>query len=457
MYLFLIIYLSLFFLAFYSILTNKIENVVYFIIFGLPIYITSLSIAHLYDLKFLIPFLQSTKEIILLSSLLVLFYKNKDYIVLNNIDKLIIFYLIFIFIYIILPIGPASFYQKLISTKTIAFFPIVYFVGRLIDPNTLSIEKIFKLISLFGIFVAVVLIFELLFYQNLQNITGYADFMSNYFSQESSGNFGLSWTFETDNGLKRFASIYSMPLEHAAGTLITISAILSLMLNDNLKINLDKFLLISIVATIISIIFALSRASFLGYILIIYTFLIITNNIKLKFFINIGLVFSIILSFFLIKDEIKNFFVGTINFTNSSSLTHLLAWTEAIISIYNHPMGIGLGSIGNFVNKENSFFAGENEFLIIGVQVGIVPMIIYLFLYFNIIKIAIKSIKLYIGKVKKTALFLLFVKLGLIVPLLTSEIESYIYISYFTWFISGYLLNILSTENRFKSVETIYD
>jgi hypothetical protein len=456
MYLFLIIYLSLFFISFYSILTNKIENVVYFIIFGLPIYITSLSVAHLYDFKFLIPFLQSTKEIIFLCALLFLLNKNKHYIVLNNIDKLILFYLIFIISYIILPIGPASVYQKLISTKTIAFFPIIYFVGRFIEPNALNIEKIFKLISLFGIFVAIVLIFEIFFYQNLQNITGYADFMSNYFNQETSGNFGLSWTFETDNGLKRFASIYSMPLEHAAGTLITISAILSLLISDNYKINIDKFLLLSIVATIISIIFALSRASFLGYIIIIYAFLIITNNRRLKLLINIGLVFIFLTSVFLIKDDIKSFFIGTINFTNSSSLTHLLAWTEAIITIYNHPMGIGLGSIGSFVNKENSFFAGENEFLIIGVQVGIVPMILYLFIYFNIIKIALKSIKIYNGKVRKTSLFLFFVKLGLIVPLLTSEIESYIYISYFTWFMSGYLLNILSRENKIKAVGTIY-
>jgi hypothetical protein len=456
MYIFLIIYLALFFLSFYSILYYKIKNVVYFIIFGLPIYITTLSIAHLYEFNFLIPFLQFTKEIIILSAFILLLIKNKNHIILNNIDKFLIFYLIFIISYIILPIGASSIYQKIISTKTIAFFPIVYFVGRFVETNSINIEKIFKLISLVGIFVACVIIIELFFYQNLQSITGYADFMSNYFNQTPSGSFGLSWTFETDNGLKRFASIYSMPLEHAAATLITISAILSLSLNDNFKIELNQFFYISLISSIISILFALSRASFIGYLIIIYAFLIITKNKKLKYILNIGLIFSFFLTIIFIKDDIKNFFIGTINFTNSSSLTHLLAWTEAIITIYNHPMGIGLGSIGNLINKENSFFAGENEFLIIGVQVGIIPMLIYLLVYFNIIIIALKSIKNFNGKIKKTAFFLFFVKLGLIVPLLTSEIESYIYISYFTWFISGYLLNILSTENRSKVTQVVY-
>lgn len=456
MFLFLVIYISLFMFSFYFIFNNKVEHIIYFLIFGLPIYITTLSVSHLYDLNFLIPFLQFTKEIIIIFALIILLIKNKNNIVLNNLDKLLILYLILVILYIFLPIGNTGLYQRLVATKTIAFFPLVYFVGKFLDPNSLNIEKTFKLISLFGILVACILISELLFYQNLQTLTGYADFMFNIFNQDTSGNYGLTWTFETDNGIKRFASIYSMPLEHAAATLITVSAILSLILVQNNRIQLNKFLTISLIASILSILFAVSRASFLGYILILYAFMLISKNKQFKFVIKYGLFFAFFIVIFLIKDDIKNLFLGTIFFTNSSSLTHLIAWTEAIFTIYNNPMGIGLGSIGILANKENSFFAGENQLLIIGVQVGVIPMIIYLLMYFKILKIAYLSFNNFDGKIRKTALFIFLVKIGLIVPLLTSEIESYIYISYIVWFISGYLINILSTTDGME-LKIIHD
>jgi len=457
MFIFLFIYLSIFLIAIYQIFSNKIAFIQYFFIFALPIYITTLSVAFLYNLSTIIPFLQFTKEILVLCALSILIFKNRNLFSLNNIDKLLILYASLVFIYILLPIGPMSIYQKLVATKSIAFFPIVYFLGKLIPTDSINIDKIFKLICLVAIITALILLFEVISNQNLQKFTGYANFMIKYFNQESSGNFGLSWTFETDNGLKRFASLYSMPLEHAAATLITIAAILSMSLTKNNTYSFDKFLLLSIVASILSILFALSRASLIGYMLIVYLYTLITKNknaTKLLRYIFLILIFLFVFS---IKDEIKNFFLGTIMFTNSSSLTHLLAWTEAIISIYSHPMGIGLGTIGNLVSSDTSFFAGENEFLIIGVQVGLLPMFIYLFIYYKIIKIAFEGFKIYEGKTKKLALFLFLVKIGMIFPLVSSEIESYIYISYLVWFLTGYYVNLVSTQSTLLKIQMTND
>ena len=145
--------------------------------------------------------------------------------------------------------------------------------------------------------------------------------------------------------------------------------------------------------------------------------------------------------------------MGTIMFTNSSSLTHMLAWTEAIFSIYSNPMGIGLGTIGNLVNSDTSFFGGENEFLIIGVQVGLLPMFLYLFIYYKITKITYDGFKLYVGKTKKLALFLFLVKIGMIIPLVSSEIESYIYISYLVWFLTGYYVNLVSKQSALLKIQ----
>jgi len=457
MFIFLFIYLSIFLFAIYQILSNKIAFIQYFFIFALPIYITTLSVAFLYNLSTIIPFLQFTKEILVISALGILIFKNRNLFSLNNIDKLLLFYAALVFLYILLPIGPMSIYQKLVATKSIAFFPFVYFLGKLIPTDSINIDKIFKLICLVAMVTALILLFEVISNQNLQKFTGYANFMRKYFNQESSGSFGLSWTFETDNGLKRFASLYSMPLEHAAATLITIAVILSMSLTNNNKYSFDKFLLLAIVASILSILFALSRASLIGYMLIVYVYTVITKNKNATKLLRYIFLIVIFLFIFSIKDEIKNFFLGTIMFTNSSSLTHLLAWTEAITSIYSHPMGIGLGTIGNLVSSDNSFFAGENEFLIIGVQVGLLPMFLYLFIYYKIIKIAFDGFKIYEGKTKKLALFLFLVKLGMIFPLVSSEIESYIYISYLVWFLTGYYVNLISTQSALLKIQMTND
>ena len=453
MFIFLFIYVSVFLIAIYNIFSNKVAFIQYFIIFALPIYITTLSVAFLYNLSSIIPFLQFTKEILVIIALGILVFKNRNLFILNNIDKLMLLYCGLVFVYVLLPIGPMSIYQKLVATKSVAFFPFVYFLGKLMPTESINIDKIFKLICLVAMVTAVILLFEVITNQNLQNYTGYTNFMTRYFSQDASGSFGLSWTFETDNGLKRFASLYSMPLEHAAATLITIAVILSLSLSRNITYSFDIFLLLTLVASIFSILFALSRASLIGYMLIVYVYTVITKNknaTKLLRYIFLGV---ILLFVFSIKDDIKNFFLGTIMFTNSSSLTHMLAWTEAIFSIYSNPMGIGLGTIGNLVNSDTSFFGGENEFLIIGVHVGLLPMFLYLFIYYKITKITYDGFKLYVGKTKKLALFLFLVKIGMIIPLVSSEIESYIYISYLVWFLTGYYVNLVSKQSALLKIQ----
>jgi hypothetical protein len=162
MFIFLFIYLSIFLFALYQLFSSKVANVQYFFIFALPIYITTLSVAFLYNLSSIIPFLQFTKEILVIIALGVLIFKNRNLFSLNNIDKLLLLYCALVFVYILLPIGPMSIYQKLVATKSIAFFPFVYFLGKLIPSDSINIDKIFKLICLVAIFAALIVLFEVI-------------------------------------------------------------------------------------------------------------------------------------------------------------------------------------------------------------------------------------------------------------------------------------------------------
>ncbi len=58
----------------------------------------------------------------------------------------------------------------------------------------------------------------------------------------------------------------------------------------------------------------------------------------------------------------------------------------------------------------------------------------------------LKWIKRLMGKERKLAITIFLLKVGSIIPLMTSDFESYTYISYFIWFVSGLFINVLSQK-----------
>ena len=93
MFLFPVIYLVFFFLSVYYVLQGKTDRFLIFVIFSLPIYITSLSVSFMYGFGSLIPLLQACKEFLVLLTLGCLIYRLKERIQFHTVDWLIIAYL----------------------------------------------------------------------------------------------------------------------------------------------------------------------------------------------------------------------------------------------------------------------------------------------------------------------------------------------------------------------------
>ena len=86
---------------------------------------------------------------------------------------------------------------------------------------------------------------------------------------------------------------------------------------------------------------------------------------------------------------------------------------------------------------------GENQFLIFGVQLGVMFMIIYILI---ILKSIINGFKTFeyskIVSNKKIGLTIFLLKIGLVIPALTSNIEIYLFVSLFSWLLVGINENI---------------
>jgi hypothetical protein len=451
MLIFPLIYFSAFFIALKNLISRNKQGILVFLIFGLPIYTTSLSVALKSGFGDLIPYMQPFKELLILSSLGISLWELDKRIKFQSIDYAILAYFSYTLLYVILPIGQYGLIDKVIALKSSSFFTFIYFAGRLFDPAKIYINKYFHYILVVFIGAAGILLFEILSQQHFQTLTGYSDFNFYYFNQEPTGNYGLSWTFETSTGLRRFASFFANPLEFAAATLLALAVIAGLYTDDNNKIAIGKLGIIAVFATQFAIFFALSRSSLASYFIMIFIYALIT---KKKIILNIiYLVFIAIVVYFTFFMLVRNpdlykFIYETITFTNPSSIGHVLAWIEGIEAISANPFGLGLGESGRVAVSLSDTLGGENQYIIIGVQTGIITLLIYLWMHIYFIKTCWKWYPNLRGKEKKVCLSLLLMKIGFIIPLFTSELESSVYISYISWFLSGLFVQMIADKNE---------
>lgn len=445
MFLFPILYIAFFLVSLKYLAQDKVKGILLFIVFGLPIYTMALSVSYMYGFSKLIPVMQSFKELLLLLYLGYAILNIREKIQMQWMDKIMLAFFCYVFLYVLVPLGSYSFMQRLLAFKSLSFFPLIYFTGRLVDVRKIQLNEIFHYICLLTIIAASVLLFEVITYTHIQTYSGYAPYALKYFDQETNGSYGLSWTFEIENGMKRFASIFSTPLELSAATLIATAALAALVTDQRNKMHLNKFTLLALVSTLFTISFALSRASFASYFVMIYVYAAITGHKRIIQLIHIGIASAAaVLLLVSIQSDFVDFIINTINFSNASSAGHVLEWINGVESMIQHPLGIGLGESGRLSAMTGYNTGGENQFVIIGVQAGVIALGLYIAAYINSIRTALSVIRKQTGKIRRLGIFILLIKIGLFIPLFTAEVESYIYVSYITWFLTGFLFNMVS-------------
>jgi hypothetical protein len=417
---------------------------IYFLAAYLPFYITSLSLAYLAtDSIAVVKSFQILKEIVVVMALIAaLVYQKKpmDYTFRLQAPDWCMGGLLFLgSLYLVLPIGEASLLNKALYFKGMVIPGLIYFLGR----NTLfSREEIKNLFSL--IFGVAILAFLLNLVENyilnahVQQYTGYTLYNQVINNLEPSGNFGLTWTFETQAVTKRLASFFSDPLELASSVLMGFAAGLIFFLTS--KKEYGWFYLLVMACSLGSLIFSASRAAFGAFFLMLFFVALVFKLYKL-----LALGFTLLLSFcvyvvFFASEEMYFFVLDTLTFENSSSAGHVLEWLVALESMVANPFGIGLAMSGNAGSVSDALrVGGENQFLIYGVQLGWLGMGLYVLLlglgiYFCIAVFYASPYK----SVARIAFVGGVVKFGLLLPLFTANVEIYTYVSWITWWMVGF-------------------
>ncbi len=439
----LLLYVVFYTITFQQVLSGKIKFLLYYVAIFLPIYTVFLTITfNFLDSSLLIKFIQYSKEVVILSAFGLMLLGSKNILSkgwkVTFLDSLFISFFVLTLFFFLLPLGEAALVNKAVYLKNILLIVIFYFFGRNVQMSFSDWNKVFQVIFVVAIFATFLVSLEKILGIHFHTVVDYPNFLIKFQEQEPAGTYGLLWTFEAEGGKPRYGSFFAHPLELSSAMLIVGAAASIYLLSVKFKTNKSIYFVVFGCA-ILSVLFAYSRASLAAFILMMIFMAFMLQYYKILFATLIGVLFMAIYIWFFASNEIRYFAIDTLTFQNSSSITHLIDWFAAIESIINNPQGIGLAMSGNAAGVERDIaIGGENQFLVYGVQMGLLGMMIYL----GLIIIGIRNgWKAYRMSVKREEGIVPFVaaatKFGLLLPLFTANAEVYIYISLISWWLIG--------------------
>ncbi len=434
---------------------------VFFLAAYLPFYITSLSIIFLATRSpEVVAIFQMLKEVVVLVALLAfIFYQKKIFqspFRLQSTDWIMLSLLGLAFLYLLIPLGEASFINKALYYKSMLIPGFVYFLGRNTRFEDFEIGWLFRIIFAVAIGAFVLNAIEhFVLDAHLQQFSGYALYNQAINDIEPTGNFGLTWTFETQAVTKRLASFFSDPLELASSVLMGFTAALIWFLTSKKEYSWPYLLVM--VCSIGSLVFSSSRAAFGAFFIMLFFVAMVFKLYKLIGFGFLALLVFVAYILFFASEDFYYFVLDTLTFESDSSVGHVVEWLVALDSMFANPLGIGLAMSGNFGSVTDELrVGGENQFLIYGVQLGWLGMMLYIFLLASGVKNSISVFRntdnLGIARIAFTGAV---VKVGLLLPLFTANVEIYTYVSWISWWMIGTSINEYSHLK--KSERALHD
>lgn len=456
----LIAYLTFYIFCFSMVLKSRFEYLLYYVVTFFPVYtITLVLVYNGLESSLVNAILQYSKELFIFSSFYIILFGKEETIHrkwdLSFLDRTVLSFLILAVCYLTLSVGEASFLNQAVYLKNILLIGLFYFFGRQIKLEFSSVKVLLRIVFTMTILALMLVCAEKLFSTHFHSLIGYVKYNQEVKAIDPGGVFGLTFTFEAQGGLPRYGSFFSNPLEFSASMLIPVALGIIMLLSVEFRNNKWKYILL-IAAAFVCVLFAYSRATFAAFFLMLLFMAFLLRYYKLLttlFGISLLLVAYVI---FFASEDTKYFVLDTLTFQNSSSVTHIIEWVQALESMISDPFGIGLATSGNAGGVDKDLqIGGENQYLIYGVQLGFIGMTLYVSMLLIGIRNSWRAFRM--TDVRKSAVIPFMasaIKFGLLLPLFTANAEAYIYVALFSWWLIGSAETQYQRLNSIKRVST---
>ena len=436
-------YTALYVFLWNRVLKGDLKAVLIYSVIFFPVYTLFLAISYSStDSHALVKILQYSKELLIFGAVGILLFSKGNLLARQwHISRLDWFFLAFVglaFIFLLLPLSEATKVNQAIYFKNILLIGVFYFLGRQVHISFEDWQKVFNIILGLFLVIFVVSVFEKVGGRHIHSFLGYVKYNQEVRDVPPTGAFGLTWTFAAQGDKPRYASLFANPLELASAMLLGIALPLILLVSSKYKQNKLKYLFY-VIAALITLFIAYSRASFVAaFMMLVFAAFLMRYYQLIKVSFGLGLVMAVYVMLFA-SEDLRYFILDTITFENSSSVTHIIDWLNAINSMISNPMGIGLAMSGNAGGVEKDMIVGgENQYLIYGVQMGFLGMFLYLGMLYLGIRNSWRAFRWAESREAGVVPFVTAcVKFGLLLPLFTANAEVYIFISWVTWWMMG--------------------
>jgi len=371
---------------------------------------------------------------------------------LSRYDYVGLFFLVLVTLFYILPIGPASFANKTIYYKNIVVLASMYFLGRNMSFSQKDVLALCHLLLLLVLLAFPLVLIEKLSNTHFQSMIGYTDYIIAK-GGEPTGSYGLQYTFQANSGAKRFAAFFASPLELATVSILafTTSFILANVFHQR------RWIYVPIaVLSFICLLFSFSRAPIAGFFLMLVFIGYLFGY--WRYILAAGLITLIFLAipFFFGNEDLRFFIIDTFTLADPSSVGHVVDWLDGIESMLESPEGIGMGTSGNAGGVDPELqIGGENQFIILGVQFGVVALLIYGWMVIKSITI---SKKVFIARRGQFSSIIPFItatfKVAFFMSLMTANGEIYNLVAYLAWWMIGYTIQLNHSLEAKETRET---
>lgn len=304
-----------------------------------------------------------------------LFQKTRnDISIINN--KIIHTYIFIVFYFLLFFIIGTEKYGAFIAFRTfrnVAFLPILIFISSRITLDKAFLEKIFITIICSSTLMGLLGILECHF--------GYREVIRQYMGQIlDTGNDGTIY-YNTSNlkilGFERMASVMGTPNQFGNYMALSSSFIYFCLKQKIVSKKYNIIFWIAFVFVVLCLIESFCRTAFVMFLLILFISeyrcgkKVVIKNIIMILFVSVSLLF--IASF--INDTVSEIVSATLSGNEASSADRSNNFIKGMDFLLSNPFGYGLGSTENSV--KNFIFFSESAFLNIGVEAGIISIILF--------------------------------------------------------------------------------
>jgi hypothetical protein len=421
----------------------------------LPLYQISLVlIMHITGSQTLVKALQPWKEVLALLvvvSVTGFYLRSSRWYKWNRLDWLVFLYLSLNIIYLFGP-WQATLVTRLYGVRANAFLCVLYFLGRSIPLSSRRQTQVVTGFLILGLLSGIFALVDLFILpKDWPYRIGLTDYLIANFSSTNQGAqtmggigpMGLPWTYWTAAGQRRASAFFANPLDLAASIhfLGCAALIVALQAPPHSK---KRWLISGIffLATI-GVLLSVSRASILTFALdcILITWFLRKRSMTV---IIIGLCLLGLVAILASSSSLATFAWQTITFENPSSQGHLQEWSEGFRAMLQQPLGYGPGSSGSVGSRFGQKIGGENQYVILGVEIGFPGLFLYIAMQLLGIWTALWVFRHTTGITQTLALITAISRIGLGIVGMTSTIEIYVFQMYISWWLLGFMSQVYS-------------